>query len=220
MTFPVGCPETPVSDPPGADPAGKPVDSRYMESPSLLVCGTLVRLVHCSAVLLDPVGKLNDVPEPVHWVFEAEILSGAPEETVGEMDPLWLEPSVDFESGSETGVLPLVGDPETLEVVLVWPEPEAEGLLGHVEPLDLESDSGKLNDVSVPDPDGLAGTPVDTDCPLDMGKLKDVLSPEPGLVLDSDGPEGAPVGVVCPLDRGKLKEVLWSPVDAGFPVSG
>lgn len=74
VTFPVGCPETPgwvredmpLLGPPGADPVGKPVDSWYMESPPLLVCGTSVWLDHCSAVLFDPVGKLNDVPEPVH----------------------------------------------------------------------------------------------------------------------------------------------------------
>lgn len=36
-----------------------------MDSPVLLLCGVLVWL-HCSAVLFGPVGKLKDVPEPVH----------------------------------------------------------------------------------------------------------------------------------------------------------
>lgn len=80
MTFPVGCPETPVSGS-DAEPVGNPVDSRYMESP-LLVCGALVRLLQFSAVLFGPVGKLDEVPEPVQWVLVAEILSDASEDPV------------------------------------------------------------------------------------------------------------------------------------------
>lgn len=100
-----------------------------------------------------------------------------------------------------------------LTAVLVWTEMEADGVLGHVEPLDLESDIGKLNEVSsLPwlgsefDSDGLAEMPVETGFPLDMGKLKDVLVPDP------EGLGGASVGRDdCPLDIGKLKDVL-SPV--------
>lgn len=134
------------------------------------------------------------------------MLSDAPE-----LDPSCLEPPVGLGLGSEAGVLPLAADAGTLEVVFVWTEAEADGLLGHVEPLDLESDPGKLNEVwSLPvsgsefDSDG-DGMPVEMDCPLDMGKLNDVLVPDP------DGLAGTFVDTDWPLDMGKLKDVL-SPV--------
>ena len=85
-------------------------------------------------------GKLKDVPEPVHWVLEAGMLPDAP---VCEMDA-WLEPfSVGCGLGSETGELPLVTDPLDvggLEAVSAWSEPETDKSLDNVEPFDLESD--------------------------------------------------------------------------------
>lgn len=158
-------------------------------------------------------GKLKNVAEPVHWVLDAGIVSGAPDGPVCEMDLSWLEPSfVGFEPESETGMLVCVTDPldpGKPEVVPAWPDPGADGLLGDVEPLDLESDQEKLEDIgsfsdtgAVFVADGLEGTPVEMVCPLDKGKLNDV------LLSDPEGLISTPVDTECPLHTGKLDDVL------------
>ena len=120
--MPVGCAEAFVwgrvrdelppslSDAPKGGPLGKPVDSWYMDSLTLLPCGTLVRLVHCSAVLLGPVGTSNDVPEPVSLVLDAGSLTDALAGPVFERNPLSLDPSVCLGSGPEARAALVVTD--------------------------------------------------------------------------------------------------------------
>lgn len=145
----------------------------------------LPSVVHCSAVLFDPGGKLNDSPVGVTWELEAGTVMDSPEGPVWDMVWELLEPSVGFDPGSVSGRLPLdTGKPNDV----LSPVP---GLVSN--------------------PEGLGWIPVEAvDCPIDIGKLKEMFWVPVGKpVLPT------PVGTLVELETGKLNERDPDPVGAG-----